>query len=150
MKELNDLIKQHEGYRDFVYDDATGQPVVQGYTLVGHPTIGFGRLLTGDRGISKAEAEILFDTDVHETVVGLSREYDWFDGLGKVRHIVVASMAFNLGLTTFRRFVNLKHAIQRSDWDNAADEILDSRAARQLPKRYKELSEMMRTGRMES
>ena len=45
-----DQLKRHEGVRLAVYDDATGKPVHAGDTLVGHPTIGVGRLLTDARG----------------------------------------------------------------------------------------------------
>jgi len=37
-------LTRHEGLRLAVYDDATGKPLEQGDTIVGHPTVGVGRL----------------------------------------------------------------------------------------------------------
>lgn len=140
-----DLIKKDEGLRLHVYDDATGEPVVKGYTLKGHPTIGYGRLLTKGRGITLEEAQYFLDRDLQETITELS-QFDWFNELDSIRADVIMSMAFNMGLTRFLKFQNTIFAIKRKDWDTAADEILDSNAARQLPERYGRLADMMRTG----
>lgn len=40
---LEDQLERQESYRRFVYDDATGQEIVPGYTVQGNPTIGYGR-----------------------------------------------------------------------------------------------------------
>ena len=146
MDKLIELIKQDEGLRLRVYDDATGQPVVKGYTLVGNPTIGYGRLLTKGRGISLSEAEHLLTRDITETLANLSDAFPWFDDLDDVRARVIASMAFNMGLPRFMGFKRLRAAVMRGQWDLAAKEILDSNAARMLPTRYGGLAKMMKTG----
>ena len=46
------------GHAHVVYDDATGKPIRAGDTLIGHPTLGFGRNLSG-KGIEDDEAEVM-------------------------------------------------------------------------------------------
>ena len=50
-----------------VYDDATGRPIVPGYTMVGHASIGVGRNLEA-RGISTIEKDFLFANDINKAV----------------------------------------------------------------------------------
>ena len=146
MSRLISLLHEDEGLRLFVYDDHNGAPIEAGYTCIGNPTIGYGRLLTKGRGISQGEADALFSVDLQNTLEELEANFDWFSGLESVRADVVICMAFNMGVPTFSEFKNTIHAIKRGYWDMAADEILDSKAARQLPERYENLSNMMRTG----
>ncbi len=146
MSLLVDLIKQDEGLRLNVYDDATGQPIVKGYKCVGNPTIGYGRLLTSGRGISLTEAGALLFRDIDETVDACSDSFPWFDDLDETRAAVIASMVFNMGLPRFMGFKKLQAAAMRSDWSLAAKEIMDSKAARDLPKRYNKLAKMIQQG----
>jgi lysozyme len=146
MNKIIELLHEDEGLRLHVYDDATGKPIEAGYTCVGNPTIGYGRLLTKGRGITTGEADMLFGRDLQETVEELERNYPWFIKLDSVRADVVISMAFNMGVPTFNEFQNTIHAINRKDWETAAEEIMDSKAARDLPRRYGRLAKMMKTG----
>lgn len=139
-----DLIKEDEGLRLHVYDDATGKPIVKGYTCVGNPTIGYGRLLTEGRGITLDEAEAMLHRDVQETTDALYSNYWWFIDLSQERKDVLTSMAFNMGMPRFVKFKKMLGAIQDKDFNEAAAQILDSNAARQLPERYGRLSQMMR------
>ena len=47
-EKLIDKLVLHEGMRLKVYDDANGNEIRAGDTLVGHPTIGVGRNIAGD------------------------------------------------------------------------------------------------------
>lgn len=68
-----------------------------------------------------------------------------FDGLSPVRQEVLVDMSFNLGRPRFSKFKNMIQAVQIGDFTRAADEILDSAAARNpLTKtRYEELAKRM-------
>ena len=148
MKELIDLLHEDEGLRLHVYDDATGKPIVAGYTVVGNPTIGYGRLLTKDRGITQKEADYLFSNDLQNTIESLRSNYWWFANLDSVRADVCVSMVYNMGIGRFNGFKKMIAAIEAEDWDEASTQILDSRAARELPARYGRLAEMMKTGKI--
>ena len=58
----------------------------------------------------------------------------------------MADLAFNMGLPRFHGFVKMLSALQRSDYHAAADELLDSKYAKQVVERSNRVAEMIRTG----
>ena len=110
---------------------------------VGKWTIGVGRNLT-DKGISKDEAMALLSSDIADAIDDIYHLFSCYDNLSEARQQVLISMAFNLGrtrLSTFTRFIG---AVHRSDWEDAADEMMDSTWAKQVGVRAVTLSRMMR------
>lgn len=138
-------LERDEGLRLFVYDDATGKPIVPGYTVIGHPTIGYGRALDV-HGITAAEAQFLLADDEPEAADDVSRALPWFATLDPVRQDVLVEMTFNMGLNTFLGFRNTLGLVQMQDYPAAAVEMLKSTWARQVGDRAARLAEMMRTG----
>lgn len=116
------------------------------YCTAGALTIGYGRNLDAV-GITEAEADIMLRADVEvaeraaEALVG-----DAWSSLSPTRQAVVINMAFNLGQTRLAAFKNFMAALRAADYDTAADEMLDSRWARQVGDRATRLSEVMRSG----
>lgn len=135
----------NESCRLQVYDDATGLPIVAGYTVKGNPTIGYGRLLRAPGGISPTEAAKLFDADwaraQHDaaTIPG-------YASAGAVRRGVLDEMTFQLGIGGVRGFRSMLAALYARDYAKAADEMLDSAWARQAPARARMLAGLMQTG----
>lgn len=141
---IADLLEREEGYRRQAYDDATGETARPGTTLEGWVTVGIGRNLIG-KGISPMEAKFLLHNDIEECVVWCRENLSYFRRLSAIRAAVLVSMRFQLGaggLLGFRRF---HAALAEDDYDKAALEMLDSRAARQTPERWHRAAEMMRT-----
>ena len=141
------LVKEllhHEGLRLAVYDDATGKPVEAGSRLIGNPTIGVGRLLTADRGITEAEAYVLLDGDIAEVERQLDHHIKWWRDLDATRQRAMLSWAFNVGVGGVMKFKKALAAIQAGDWHEAHDQMLDSKWATQVPTRAKDLAEVMR------
>ena len=64
LERLATQLAEHEDVRLQVYDDATGRPILPGDTVQGHPTIGVGRKLDDDRGVSHDEAMMLLRNDL--------------------------------------------------------------------------------------
>ena len=141
--DIYELIESHEGYVAHVYDDATGKAIVPGYTVEGHPTIGIGTRL--DQDLPRSTLETLFHADTDGYVATLM-QYPWFAALDNVRQAAVTDAAYNLGIAGLLGFHNTIAALAARNWNAAAQELLDSKAARQLPSRYGELAEMIRTG----
>ena len=54
-------------------------------------------------------------------------------------------MVFQLGMTGVSKFVNCLKAIKEEDWATAADEMLDSKWAKQTPSRAEQLSSVIRS-----
>lgn len=66
-------------------------------------------------------------------------------GLGDVRREVVMQMAFQMGPYSLAGFTKFLQALQRRDYDDAADEMLDSKWAREdSPSRARRMANAMR------
>jgi lysozyme len=111
----------------------------------GKLTIGIGRNLD-DRGISKAEAAVMFQNDLDGAVAELDRALPWWRELNAVRQEVLINMAFNLGMPGLLKFVNTLAAVQRGDYERAAKGMRVSLWARQVGSRAERLAREMETG----
>lgn len=148
-----DLIKRHEGTgprrrgRLVVYDDATGKALRPGDTLVGVPTIGYGRNLL--RGITALEADVLLENDL-KGAESDGQTFTWWSQLYRTRRAALIDVMHNLGLTKFRTFRKMIRALRLGDFDTAAAELLDSKYAddvgRGPQQRAGRLARMLRTG----
>ena len=133
MHSIEDQLILHEGLRLKPYRCTAGKL-----------TIGVGRNLD-DKGISRDEAMILLRNDIAEVTAQLER-FDWFRALGPVRRKVLIDMAFNLGMGGLMGFQKMIEALERGDYERAADEMIYSRWYRQVGERGRRLERMMRTG----
>jgi lysozyme len=139
------LLRADEGLRLLAYDDATGQTIVPGYQMVGHPTVGVGRDLDIN-GISNAEAETLLADDVTGIEAALTAAIPCFATLDPARADVLTNVAFNCGIAGLLSFHRMLAAVAVGDWAQAAAELLDSGVARQLPARYQRLANVLLNG----
>ncbi len=131
--DVMDLIKRHEGLRLHPYLDS-----------VGKCTIGYGRNLD-DEGITQPEAEGLLEVDLSMVTVKCMSLNCWRD-LDEVRQAVLIDVAFNVGYGGLLEFRQMLDALTKHDYATAARELLNSKAAIQLPNRYSELAQMMSSG----
>ena len=70
--------------------------------------------------------------------------FKWLEDMPVVVQEVVLNMCYQLGVTGVSKFRRAISALQEGDWDEAANEMLDSLWARQTPNRAKELSNIVR------
>jgi lysozyme len=132
--DLKALLERHEGRNPKPYVDT-----------VGKVTIGVGRNLT-DRGLSPKEIDLLLDNDIEEARANLHYVFgDQFDTFSDRRRMSLFSLMF-IGLPRFQTFVKMIQAIKDESWKLAAFELLDSKYAVQVPKRARELAEMLEEG----
>ena len=129
---IEEYIKQNEGRRLVPY-----------LCSANRITIGYGRNLD-DVGISINEADILFANDLARVVKQARHAVHSFDSLDYNRQKVIVDMVFNLGITRFKKFKKMIAAIEEEDWEEAADQLLDSRYAEQLPNRSSANAILMR------
>ena len=137
MERLLEMIKLHEGVKSHAYQCTAGKW-----------TIGVGRNIDeeGGLGLSNEEINVLLINDIERVKGELSAAYLWFPALDEVRQAAMIDMCFNLGLSRLRGFVKAIEAMSRQEFDNAADEFLDSRWASQVGQRAVRVTEMIRTG----
>lgn len=136
------LIEEDEGKRYRLYDDKTGVEFT-GQAVLGKLTIGIGYNIQ-DRGIPESIVAALFDITFKEAVEICQGTFPKWREISDDRQTVLISLAFNLGAGRFAGFKDLIAAVNRQDWPAAAAELLDSKAARDLPKRYGRLHKILR------
>ena len=135
MDDLREKLKQSEGLRLKPYRDSEG-----------YLSIGYGRCLDA-KGISRAEAEILLDADIyHASAQYLKLPWSKVKSLNENRRRVIVEMIFNLGLGGVLNFKRMWAAIERADFDQAADEMLDSKWHKQVKGRAIRMADEMRNG----
>lgn len=123
----------------------------------GYPTVGYGQK------IGKKDADLkMFDFEMPEVVASVWMQQNIDSMLDKmesdddiaaalescneVRESVLISMAYQMGVTGLSNFKNMLTAVELGDFDEAANQALDSRWARQTPERADRHAEMLRTG----
>lgn len=97
-------------------------------------------------GISEVEAMTMLLNDVARVKQELKATLPVYLHLNEKRQEVLINMCFNLGINRFLKFKRMFVALESSDYTEAAKEMLDSRWARQVGNRSKELAEKMREG----
>ena len=134
MNKLIEQLKRHEGIELKPYQDT-----------VGKWTIGVGRNLD-DIGISEQEAEMLLLNDIKEAEKQLIATMPWTQELDEVRFSALLNFVFNVGIGTASKFVNAMVLLKAKSYDMAADEMLNSRWAKQVGNRALEVTDQIRTG----
>lgn len=87
-----------------VYDDKTGKPIGPGTTVIGNPSIGVGRNLSG-RGITPAESDMMESNDIDQCEQDLLPLLPWLPNLSPARQVAVYSMYFNTAEGNPQKFV---------------------------------------------
>ena len=135
MNKLIEQLKIHEGVKLKPYKCTAGKL-----------TIGVGKNIE-DNGITLEEAEYLLQNDIAEARSQLLHAFPWMGELNDARISAMINFTFNVGIGTVKKFKNTLSYMQSGEWDKAADEMMDSRWARQVGNRAIEVTEQIRTGK---
>ena len=102
----------------------------------GIATIGYGRNLI-DTGISKEEAQLMLKNDIEKAIAILYAVFtvDEINSWPQDIQIAMVDIIFTLGERGFKQFKKMITAIKNKNFRLAAEELLDSLYARQLPNR---------------
>lgn len=134
---LRKLLIEEEGWRNKVYKDSKGIE-----------TVGVGRNLR-DRGLSDQEVDMLLSNDM-ASVQSEAETLPGFASLNDVRRAVVCAMVFQMGIAGVRKFPAMLRALEAHDYSHAADQMLDSKWAREdSPARARRAARMMLSGEWE-
>ena len=108
--------------------------------------MGYGRNIdeAGGIGISEDEADYLLRNDIDRTITEC-QQWAWFDDLDPARQSIMVQLCFQLGRPRLSQFKRMLAALsqQPPDLIAAANELLDSRFAQQVPARAARLAEKM-------
>lgn len=132
---LLEHLKIEEGFRSFPY-----------LCTAKKMTIGYGRNIE-DVGVSEEEAEILLLNDAVKASKQLE-DSKWINDsqLNTPRKMALIAMIFQLGLGGVKKFKKMIAAINQGDWEEAAAQAMDSRWAKQTPRRAVFISTVLRSG----
>ena len=133
MKDLLNRIKHHEGFRKSVYKCTEG-----------YETIGYGFAIK-DLEMDEDIAEEILIRKVEKLIKRVRKRFDWLDSVPREVQGILVEMSYQMGLSNVSKFKKALHAMQMLQWKKAADEMLDSRWAKQTPNRAKELSDIIRS-----
>ena len=125
-------IKKHEGFRSKVYKCTEG-----------YDTIGYGFAIK-DLEMDEDIAEEILLRKVENLISRVRKKFSWLDSVPPAVQGVIVEMSYQMGVSGVSKFKKALHAMQMFQWKLAADELLDSRWAKQIPNRAKELSDIIR------
>jgi lysozyme len=133
MDDVKAWIKQCEGLNLNLYPDS-----------LGITSIGWGRNIQGN-GITIDEAQLMFDNDFNRSVQELE-QYAWYQVQSTNVKKALINMNFNLGIHRLTQFTKMITALINRDYTQASIEALDSKWAKQVGKRAKDIAVMIRQG----
>ena len=132
--EIVEALEVEESFRAYPYRDS-----------MENLTIGFGRCIQQGigLGLTRHEAHHLLVNDVLRCIEEC-RRWPWFDTLKPHHQSVLIQLCFQLGYSNLSGFNRMLSALSHGDMDTAADELLDSRFARQqAPARAQRLAQQL-------
>ena len=133
LQEIVNEIKIHEGFEPKVYK------CTQGYD-----TIGYGFAIK-DLIIDEDVADIILLKKLLTLLERIHIAFSWFKDVDDNAKNVVINMCYQLGLKGFSKFKKTIYYLETEQYEEAADEMLDSLWAKQTPARAKELSNKIRS-----
>ena len=141
-KEMTEEIKADEGVVHEVYLDHLGLP-----------TVGVGHLIREDdpehgldvgTQVDDERVTELFEADLYTCVAETKLLYPQFEELPAEAQKILCNMMFNLGRPRLTKFIKMREHVNNGAWNDAANEMLDSKWAKQVPNRANRLVERMR------
>jgi len=124
---LLESVLRHEGFRSKPYLDTLGVST-------------FGHGLTW---ISEGESRTIVQGRLVQAWGELVRAHPFLESAPDAVQRVTVEMAYQLGVSGALRFVKMWTALEKSEYELAAEEMLDSTWAKQTPGRAQELSSLI-------
>ena len=134
MTDILEMLKRHEGFKQFPY-----------LCTAGKLTVGYGRNLD-DVGLSEYEAEFLLLQDIKHATKRLTIIFPEFYQFTVNRQAALIDLMVNIGSRKFLLFRKMIIAIKRNDWEDAANEAKDSKWHKQVGQRAIEIEELLKLG----
>ena len=139
---LREQLKIDEGCVYEIYNDH-----------LGYATFGIGHLVTESdpeqgqslgTAVSSDRVAEAFESDIQSVLRDCNILYSDFHNLPEEAQQVIANMMFNLGRPRLSKFAGMKRGVDARDWNQAADEMVDSAWYRQVTNRADRLVERIR------
>ena len=114
---------------------------------LGFWTIGVGRLIDSRKGggLSNEEIDMLLDNDIKRNYEAVLKALPWMEKLSDQSQAVLIEMAFQMGVSGLLQFKRTLGSIEDGQYGEAAVEMLESKWAKQTPKRAYRMALQMET-----
>ena len=142
INKLREQLEVDEGCEYKIYNDHLGYATFGIGHLVKKFDDEYGQSL-GTPVSSERVAEA-FESDIQSVLRDCNILYSDFHNLPEEAQQVIANMMFNLGRPRLSKFAGMKRGVDARDWEQAADEMVDSNWYRQVTNRADRLVERMR------
>ncbi len=143
IEKLKDEIKSDEGIVNEIYLDH-----------LGFPTFGVGHLIRETdpeygwevgTAVSDERVNQCLDEDLQTAIGECHVVFPDFDELPEEAQLVIANMMFNLGRPKLNKFRNFIAAVEARQWNEAANQMVDSLWYRQVTARAERLVRRIRS-----
>jgi GH24 family phage-related lysozyme (muramidase) len=154
VQEAKDFIAPNEGTRSKVYRDSRGKKTVGvGFNLnqpgaaklLRELGINYTAVKSGKRRLTPGEIDALFERKVEDAMAAGPRVLQTFDDHPKEVQLAVVDMIYNLGPTGFSNFDTAVAALDRKDYNRAANAMERSAWYRQVGSRAEKVVSMVRS-----
>ena len=124
IEQLREQLEVDEGCVYEIYNDH-----------LGYPTFGIGHLVKESdpeqgqslgTAVSSERVAEAFESDIQSVLRDCNVLYSDFHNLPEEAQQVIANMMFNLGRPRLSKFAGMKRGVDARDWNQAADEMVDS------------------------
>jgi len=141
--QLREDLERDEGCVNEIYLDHLGYETFGIGHLVKYSDEEYGWSVGTD--VDDRRVREVFEEDVQTVLSDCEKLYDDFNDLPEEVQLIVANMMFNMGYTRLSKFRGMKRGVDSRNWEEAADEMVDSRWYTQVTNRADRLVVRMRS-----
>lgn len=127
-------LKKDESFRPYLYDDATGEPIVKGSHVVGNPTVAYGWCPSTNL-CSEELGEIILRYQALDKWNQLLKDQPWLREAPENIQRALADMAFNLGVHGLDGFKTFLGLIKAGKYQEAYEDLKGTLWAKQVKSR---------------
>jgi GH24 family phage-related lysozyme (muramidase) len=147
------MLTRHEGRRTHVYFDTLGHPSIGiGFNLdragasstIAAVGADYDAVRAGEQDLSEEQVDQLFSSDLDWAFAAARRQVQVFDSMHDSAKLAVVDMMF-MGETAFSTFKKMIAALEALNYQEAADQIQDSKWYTQVGNRGPEIVNLMRS-----
>ena len=152
MAEMITRLKKHEGCVLHPYICPAGKLTIGiGRNVMDNPFTDEERIAVGDwqNGITKEAAHMLCRNDISKCITQLRQHVPFFDKLDKERKYALIDLCYNMGIKTLLTFKKTLANIGCGNYKIAAEQLLQSKYAKQVGDRALRIAKLIETGRWE-
>ena len=136
MNKLMQYVEGNEGRRLHTYLDSVGIPTIGvGFNLkradapakISGLGLNYSFVLSGAQDLTDDQVNQLFAADAQNAMHDATTLFPNFEQLDETRQIVLTDLIFNLGLKGLATFVRFVGAIKAANWNDAAQDLQESK-----------------------